>query len=68
MTVTEAIEIIALDVKVSARRSGASITLTLVEERVSELQYDDSIKGTAARLLAHDGLRQRRTLRRAQNM
>jgi hypothetical protein len=49
---TEAAEIIAIDVRVWARRTGQPITLTLCEERVSELRgdhYQQYLKGEAAK-------------------
>lgn len=53
MTRTEAAEIIALDVRVWARKATRAVTLALCEERVSELRgehYQGNLKGDAANI------------------
>jgi hypothetical protein len=53
MTKTEAAEIIALDVRVQARKAGRKIDKAMCEERVSELRgqnYQGNLKGDAANI------------------
>lgn len=53
MTKTEAAEIMALDVRVWARKAGKPITKELCEDRVSELRgpnYQGNRKGDAANI------------------
>ena len=63
MTVSEAAEIIGLDVRVWARQNARVLTIHLVEGRVSELQHSDSLKGKAAKILAGNRNRMRRAMR-----